>query len=287
MIDLHFHSTYSDGKLSIPELAELIKKSGLKYCALTDHDTIAGISELKKCLHGSNIVVIPGVELTALCGNNEIHILAYNFDIEVVGEVLNKRNKLIKKQKVTEMKKAISLFRKEGLKINNNLNPDEKKPVGYTVAMNICQHQSNLDLLFQRHKKILSLDDIYFNYQAPGKPCAVKRSGVSVKWLLNKLQVRATYFIITHPFLQVSVATNPLSENEIHSLLDIGLSGVEIYHDKTTNRQIQSLIKMVNEKNLHYTGGSDFHGRKNDVGLGMYGIGLKVPYFKISKYELK
>lgn len=286
MIDLHFHSIYSDGKLSIPELAELIKKSGLKYCALTDHDTITGISELKKCLYGSNIIVIPGVELTALYGENEIHILAYNFDVEVVGEILDERNKLIKKQKVVEMKKAISLFRKEGLKINDNLNPDEKKPVGYTVAMNICQNQSNLDLLFKRHRKILSPDDIYFNYQAPGKSCAVKRSGVSVKWLLNKLQGKATDFIIAHPFLQVSVVTNPLSENDIYSLLDIGLSGVEIYHDKTTNQQIQLLIKMVKEKNLHYTGGSDFHGRKNDVGIGMYGIGLKIPYFKISNYEL-
>ena len=286
MIDLHFHSTYSDGKSSVPELAELIKKSGLKYCALTDHDTIAGTSELKKYLQESNIIVIPGVELTALYGENEIHILAYNFNVETVNKILKERNELVKKQKVKEIQKAISLFKKEGLKINDNLNPDEKKPVGYTVAVGICQHQSNLDLLFKRHGKILSPDDIYFNYQAPGKSCAVSRSGVSVKWLLDKLQGKATDFIIAHPFLQVSVVTNPLSENDIYSLLDIGLNGVEIYHDKTSNQQIQSLIKMANEKKLHYTGGSDFHGKKNDVGIGLYGIGLKVPYFKISNYEL-
>lgn len=285
MIDLHFHSTYSDGKLSIPELAELIKKSGLKYCALTDHDTVAGISELKKCLHGSNIIVIPGVELTALYGENEIHILAYDFDVEAVIEVLKERNELVKKQKVKEMQKAIRLFKKEGLKINDNLKPDEKKPVGYTVAMNICQHQLNLDLLLKRHKKILSPDDIYYYYQAPGKSCAVSRSGVSVEWLLDKLRGKATDFLIAHPFLQVSVVTNPLSENDIYSLLDIGLNGVEIYHDKTSNQQIQLLIKMVNEKKLHYTGGSDFHGRKNDIGLGLYGINLKISNFKISNYE--
>lgn len=286
MIDLHFHSTYSDGKLSVPELAKLIKKSGLKYCAVVDHDTVAGISELKKCLHGSNIIVIPGVELTALYGENEIHILAYDFDVETVNEILKERNELVKKQKVKEMQKAISLFKKEGLKINDNLNPDEKKPVGYTIAMNICQNKTNLDLLFKRHEKILSPDDIYFEYQAHGKSCAVSRSGVSVKWLLDKLRGKATDFIIAHPFLQVSVVTNPLSENDIYSLLDIGLTGIEIYHDKTSNRQIQSLIKMANEKKLHYSGGSDFHGRKNDVGIGLYGEGLEVPNFKLSNYEL-
>jgi len=286
MIDLHFHSTYSDGKFSVPELAELIKKSGLKYCALTDHDTITGVSELKKYLQEDSTIVIPGVELTALYGENEIHILIYDFDVKTVSEVLKERNELVKKQKVKEMQKAISLFKKEGLMLDDNLKPDEKKPVGYTVAMNICQNQSNLDLLFKRHGKILSPDDIYFNYQAPNKPCTVSRSGVSVKWLLDKLQGKATDFIIAHPFLRVSVATNSLSENDIYSLLDIGLTGVEIYHDKTTNQQIQSLIKMANEKNLYYTGGSDFHGRKNDVGIGMYGIGLKVPNFKISNYEL-
>lgn len=286
MIDLHFHSTYSDGKLSVPELAELIKKSGLKYCSLTDHDTIAGVSELKKCLRGHNIIVIPGVELTALYGENEIHILAYDFDVETVNEILKERNELVKKQKVKETQKAISLFKKEGLKINDNLKPDGKKPVGYTVAMDICQHQFNLDLLFKRHGKILSPDDIYFNYQAPGKSCAVSRSGVSVKWLLDKLQGTGTDFIIAHPFSQVSVVNNPLSENDIYSLLDIGLNGVEIYHDKTSNQQIQLLINMSNEKNLYYTGGSDFHGRKNDVGLGLFGINLRIPNFKISKYEL-
>ncbi|MFH1662073.1 MAG: PHP domain-containing protein [Candidatus Falkowbacteria bacterium] len=286
IIDLHFHSNYSDGKLSVAELATIIIKKGLKYCSLTDHDTIAGVDELKKCLNGSDTVVIPGVELTALYGENEIHILAYDFDIKIVDKILKERNKLVKKQKIIEMEKAVSLFKKNGLKITNNLEISEKKPVGYTLATDICKQKINQDIFIKRHGKKLTLDDIYFKYQAPGKICAVDRSGVSVEWLLDKLKDGATDVIIAHPFLQTSVATSPLSENDIFSLLDMGYSGVEIYHDKTSEKRIQWLKKITNEKKLNYTGGSDFHGRKNDVGIGLYGVDLEIPNFKICNYEL-
>lgn len=286
IIDLHFHSIHSDGKLSVPELAALIKNKGLKYCSLTDHDTITGTNELKKCLRGCDIAVIPGVELTALHGENEIHILAYDFNVKAVGEILKERNDLVKKQKITEMQKAINLFKRAGLKITDNLTPAEKKPVGYTLAIDICRRQFNQDLFVKRHGKTLTPDDIYYEYQARGKSCAVNRSGVSVEWFLGKLKGKVADFIIAHPFLKVSVAANPLSENDIFSLLNIGFSGVEVYHDKISNRQIQRLKKIVNEKNLRYTGGSDFHGNINDTNLGLYGLDLEIPDFKISNLEL-
>lgn len=222
IIDLHFHSAYSDGKLSIQELATLISNNGFKYCSLTDHDSVAGIDELEKCLHGFDVVLIPGVELTALYGENEIHILAYDFDVKVVDEILKERNDLLKKQKIEEMRRAIELFRSEGIKISDNLTPDEKRPVGYTLAKDICRHEPNQNLFTKRHGKILMPDDIYFEYQALGKSCAVNRSGVSVEWLLDKLSGKAKDFILAHPFSQPSVATHPLSKNDIFSLMSMG-----------------------------------------------------------------
>ncbi len=285
-VDLHFHSAHSDGKLSVVELATLIKKSGLKYCSLTDHDTVSGVLELEECLRGSGITVIPGVELTTLHQENEIHILAYDFDIETVGDVLQERNDLVQKQKMKEMKNAIDLFRQQGLKVSDGLTPSEKRPVGYTLAVDICKQQENQNIFVQRHGKTLVYEDIYFEYQMPGKSCAVKRSGVSIEWLLGKLKNKVADFIIAHPFVQVSVVAVPLTENGVFSLLDMGLSGVEVYHDKTADDKIQWLKKMVSEKKLHYTGGSDFHGHKNDMQLGFYGPTAEIPDFKISHYTL-
>lgn len=286
IIDLHFHSTYSDGKMSVEELSLRIKERQLKYCALTDHDTVAGVTSLKNYLKDSDVNVIPGVELTALFGENEIHILAYDFDINVVEKILEERNALVKKQKIEELRKASNLFILNGLQISDNLVPSEKKPVGYTLAMDICSKQFNQDIFLQRHGRILNPDDIYFEYQAPGKPCAVARSGVSIEWLLSKLKNKVSDFIIAHPFLRVSVVTKPLSESNIFSLLEMGISGLEIYHDKTADDKIQWLKKISDEKNLSYTGGSDFHNRQNDLNLGLYGQNLEVPSFKLSNFKL-
>jgi predicted metal-dependent phosphoesterase TrpH len=93
-------------------------------------------------------------------------------------------------------------------------------------------------------------------------------------------------FILAHPFLRVSIVANPLSEEGIFSLLDMGLDGVEIYHDKTSPQQIQWLKKMADERKIHYTGGSDFHGKKNDIGLGFYGQDLEITNFEISNFKL-
>jgi predicted metal-dependent phosphoesterase TrpH len=120
---------------------------------------------------------------------------------------------------------------------------------------------------------------------APGKSCAVKKNGVSVEWLLGKLKDKVPDFILAHPFLPATFVAKPLSEDDIFSLLNMGLSGMEVYHNKTSNEKILWLRRIVKDKNLHYTGGSDFHGNKNDLELGHYGLDLEVPDFKITNYE--
>lgn len=285
-IDLHFHSTHSDGKLSVPELATIIKKTGLKYCSLTDHNTIAGISELKRCLQGCDITIIPGVELTAKFGYNELHVLAYDFDINIVTKILKERDKIVKQQKIAELKQTVLLSRTQGFDITDDLSSPLQQPVGLTVALDICSKKINQNILIARHGKEFMPEDIYFEYQAPGKPCFVDRSGVSVEWLIDKFKGVAKDIIIAHPFVSVSVVVSPLSEKDIFSLLNIGFSGVEIYHEKTSQSQIQWLKKIVKEKKLHYTGGSDFHGNKNNTDLGLYGVDLDIPSFKISNFKL-
>lgn len=125
-IDLHFHSTYSDGKLSVPELATIIKEKKLEYCALADHDTVNGVRELMKCLDGSGIKVIPAVELTARYNNNEVHILAYDFDIDEAAKVLLERNEIVSRKKIEEMETTTKLFLKAGFEVTRGLVPSEE-----------------------------------------------------------------------------------------------------------------------------------------------------------------
>jgi len=283
-IDLHFHSTYSDGKLPVSVIADLIKSQGLKYCALTDHDSVAGVVELKKYLTDTGIVLIPATELTALFGDCEIHLLAYGFDIGVMEKVLHERNVIVKEQKVSEMKQSIALFKAIGIEVGDDLVPVEKKPVGFTVASAIVANENNQLLFMERHGRKLNRDDIFFEYQVSGKPCAVKRSGVTVQWLLKKLDGIVKDFIIGHPFVSPSIVMKPLERKNILELLEMGVTGLEIFHDETSVAQIEWLHWIVEEKKLNYTGGSDFHGSTGDLPLGYYNVDKEVPSFKLKEY---
>ena len=283
--DLHFHSKHSDGVLSVSELAAWIKKERLAYCALTDHDSVAGVRALTTLLEDSTIV-IPGTELTALQGQNEIHLLAYDFDVAFVEHVLQERHALVAQQKIEEMQRAIALFAHAGLRSTSGLSPDPKRPVGYTLAVDICRQPENQEVFMKKYGKGFRIEDVYAGYQAPGKLCAVPRSGVSVEWLLGKLKGAVADFIIAHPFVPVSVVVQSQTEASMEELFRQGVTGVEVYHNLTSSVQISMLERLVASHGLHFTGGSDFHGHEKDTPLGHFGLSSVIPNFRLAHYPL-
>ncbi|KKR03531.1 MAG: hypothetical protein UT32_C0050G0004 [Parcubacteria group bacterium GW2011_GWC2_39_14] len=285
-IDLHIHSTHSDGKLSVLQIAKIIKEKQIKYCALTDHNSVSGIQELKEALEGSGITVIPATELTAKYNNNEIHVLAYNFDITLAANIIKERNEIVHSQKAEEMKQAIELSLRAGLKVTKSLHLNEKQPATLTIALDICANDYNQNFFLKKFGKQLTPEDVFYKYQAPGKLCAVERSGVTVEWLIKKFKGVAQDLIIAHPFVSVSVVALPLNEFEINNLLKIGLTGIEVYHNRTTDEQIDLLKKIVKEQSLHYTGGSDSHGKETDMPLGQYGDSRDIPGFFLANHKL-
>ncbi|MFH1236009.1 MAG: PHP domain-containing protein [Parcubacteria group bacterium] len=282
MFDLHFHSTYSDGKQTVPELAAIIREKKLSHCSLTDHNSVDGIRELEDCLIGSGTNVIHGTELTAKYRDNEVHILAYDFVIDQAAKILKERNDLVRKLKQKEMALAVQLSQEEGQEVTDGLQPAEKQPVGLTIALDICTKRFNQDLFLRRHGKELTPEEFYFFYQAPGKSCAVERSGVTIEWLVEKFNGVARDLIIAHPFVSVSIVTTPLDEPQIHDVLNLGLTGIEVYHPDTNPAQIEILKRLVHERSLHFTGGSDSHGKERNAPLGYYNHDTTIPDFRLT-----
>src|SRR3989339_1079618 len=285
MFDLHMHSTHSDGKLSVTQLTEIIKEKKLEYCALSDHNTVSGVSELIEALKNTEIKVIPAVELTAKYHNNEIHVLAYDFDIEMAAKIIKERNEIVNGQRIKEMKLAIELSRKAGLKVTEGLSLNEKQPVTLTIALDICDNSDNQSFFVKNFSKEFTTEDVFYEYQAPGKVCHVERSGVTVEWIIQQFKGIAQDLIIAHPFVSVSVVALPLSESEIKDLLDLGLTGIEVYHNRTSVEQIKLLEKIVNERFIHYTGGSDFHGKTKDTPISQYASNCFVSSFLLTNHK--
>jgi len=283
MVDLHLHSNFSDGKLSIEELAEKIKSSGVSHFSLTDHDSIDGLAGMKKIMADSGIVFINGVEFSIIYKQQEIHVLLYDFDIKKIAAVLDERNKIVGKKRLEELAMATDLFKQEGFLVGD-VTLTDRRPVGLLIALDIYNNEKNRESITKKHGKLLNEKEFYDYYQAPGKCCYVPKSGVDLDWLLLKLKNIQCDKILAHPFVPVSFLVKPLKEEEINELIDIGLAGIEIYHGNNTDDQIDFLKQYVDGKNLLFTGGSDYHGKNNDVPIGFYNKDQKVPGFRLTNY---
>jgi predicted metal-dependent phosphoesterase TrpH len=281
MIDLHFHSKYSDGKLSVTEIANKLIRSNIKYCALADHDSVNGLKKMKKELDNTSVNFITGVEMTALYGDKEIHILIYDFDIDKAINILEERNEIVEKQRTKELETAIKLFKKEGFKVSNNLKPAPKQPTGLTIALDVYNKKENRNSLIKKHGHLLNEEEFYNFYQAKGGPCHTPKSGVDANWVIKKFAPLTKNIILAHPFVPVSFTIKPLKKEDIIKLINMGITGIEVYHDKNSVEKIQFLEKFVAKNNLFYTGGSDSHFEAGNTRIGYYTNKDKIPSFKL------
>lgn len=226
--------------------------------------------------------VFPGVELTVLYQSQEIHILAYNFDIDKAEAILAERNELVRQQKILELIQARELFLSCGFEVNSDLEINPKKSVGLIIAQDIYNNQTNQKKIISDHGHLLSAKEFYDYYQAPGQLCYVERSGVSVEWLIEKFKKLTNDLILAHPFRPVNNLLSPLSESNIYNLIDLGLTGLEIYHPYLSAEQSDTLQNIVKDRGLLFTGGSDFHGKDNSCELGYYASNKPITSFKLT-----
>jgi hypothetical protein len=285
MIDLHLHSKHSDGKLSIEELAEEVSNAGINYCSLNDHDSIDGLKEMKILMDKHSINFVNGIEFSVLYKKQEIHVLVYDFDIKVVEKILKERNQIVSAKRKEELVQSVDLFKNEGFEVSDDLELLDKKPIGLLVALDVYGKKKNQELMIEKHGHLLDEKEFYDYYQAPGRPCHVEKSSINLDWLLTKLEGVKCDKILAHPFVPVSFLIKPLLVDDINYLIARGLNGVEVYHDRNTDEQIDFLRKYVDEKNLLFTGGSDYHGKKDNTPLGFYGDNRKIPAFKLTNHQ--
>lgn len=280
MIDLHFHSEHSDGRLNVKEIADKLIESDIEYCSLADHDSVDGLKEMKKILENTSVNFITGVEMTALYNSNEIHILIYDFDIDKAIKILKERNEMVEKQRIEELETSIQLFKKEGFLVSDDLKPVPKKPTGLTIALDVYD-KKNQDLLIKKHSHFLTKEEFYNFYQAKGGVCYVPKSGVDANWVIKKFTPLTENIILAHPFVSSSLTIKPLKEEDIVKLINMGIMGIEVYYDRNSIEQIQFLEKFVAKNNLFYTGGSDSHFTAKSIPIGYYTNKDKIPGFKI------
>lgn len=268
-IDLHTHTTASDGTFSPNEIVEYAKQKGLKAIAVTDHDTIDGLDEVIKAGSIYNVEIVSGVEFAADYNGTEIHVLGYYIDYED----LNLQNKI----------KDIKLNREL-----RNINMIENlKKLGFDVTVEELYNISgSKDIVTRAHfaklllKKgyIQTIDEAFKKYISEGCPAYIPRNLMNSQQCIDLILKSKGIATLAHPTLYKM----DMDEIDImvKQLKGYGLQAVEAMYSLYSKEQEMDIKAIAQKYDLKITGGTDFHGKNKpniDLGSGIDN-NLCIPY---------
>ncbi|MFH1031010.1 MAG: PHP domain-containing protein [Chloroflexota bacterium] len=244
-IDLHLHSTASDGRFCPAEIVRKSAAAGLAVIALADHDTVDGIpAALEAAKSFPGLRVIPGVEVNTDVDKGEIHILGYfinytDIDLQVALERL-------RGSRVIRAQKMIAKLKNLGLPI------EFERVKGLAGSGSIGRPHLALAMLEKGY--ITSVKDAFNRYIGWGGPAYVKREKITPAEAVELILKAGGLPVLAHPF----TFSDP--EGIIFELQKKGLIGIEVYYNNYIAEEVKRLVKLAERYHLLTTGGSDFHG---------------------------
>ncbi len=273
-VDLHVHSTYSDGTLTPEELVVRAQQAGLSAIALTDHDTVSGVAEAVEAGSSHGLEIVPGVELSTLYGKKEIHIIGLYIDY--TDDALKKELSGLRESRERRNQTVCEKFQQIGLDISY-----EEMLENYPDAVITRAHFA--DRLVQRGM-VKSRQEAFSRYLGDGCICYVQREKILPEKAIELIRSSGGIAILAHPVLYHMSSANLRQLAEY--LCRCGLSGLEaIYSTYTAGDEIQ-MRKLARENNLLISGGSDYHGaNKPHIELGIGRGSLFVPYEVLSNIK--
>lgn len=273
-IDLHVHSTASDGTLTPKEVVTLGYESGLAAMALTDHDTTGGIAAAREQADALGMEFIPGVELSCDYKGKEVHMVGlYIRDTD------------------TTLNEILANFR------DNRDNRNEKmaarlREEGFDVTLNILLQTFPDSVLTRAHfarylvdtKQVKDLPTVFERYLGDGCKCYVAREKISPFDAVSLIRNAGGIPILAHPLLYHFEPAQ--LEQLVSDLKDCGLMGLEAIYSMNNGNDEAKMKALAKRHGLLLSGGSDFHGaNKPHIRIGKGRGNLIVPYEVLEKIK--
>lgn len=259
MVDLHVHTTASDGVLSPSQVVEEAKHLGLSAIAITDHDTTAGLGEALEAGRTLGLEVAPGVEINAEENGKDVHILGYFIPYQDEG--FEARLRTQREARVQRLHKMLAKL--DGLGVH--LSPEEVLSRLTGKGGSVGRPHVAQSLLEAGY--VESVDAAFVYFLGRNAPAYVPREGMSCFEATALIRQFHGIPVLAHPGL--------LNRDELLSgLLTSGLMGLEAYYPRHDERTTQKYKDKAKTLGLLLTGGSDFHGWESEdmVHLGEPGI---------------
>ena len=256
-VDLHCHTTASDGSLTPSELVSAAAGIGLSAIAITDHDTLDGLAEGVATGGSLGVEVIPGVEISVRYPIGRCHLLGYLIDPG--SNALRERLRTLKANRAARNQRMV----------------DRMQSMGMAVTMDDMLAESGGGQIGRPHMaRVLvrkgvatSVQDAFDRFLAKGAAAHVPKDKIGLEEGIELIHAVDALAVLAHP-LTLKLDASSLAE-ELHRLRGLGLDGVECYYSQHDEGTTAILLQMAEEVDLLPTGGSDYHGTtKPGVSLG-------------------
>lgn len=247
MIDLHCHSSFSDGSLTPEQLIQKASAFNLKCISLTDHDTIAGYSLFKEAGLKANIQVVSGIELSTRWKKYDIHILGYqlNPNPELM-QVIEHQNK----SRIDRAKQIAKCLERVGI-----IDAYEK---ACEIAGHLRVGRPHFALLLVQEGKARDIKAAFSSYLGRGKVAYVPTPWISIAEAVFAINQSGGQAVIAHP-LKYKLTRSKLHEL-INEFQEAGGTGIEVVSGEMTILQIREMAAIAERFNLLASSGSDYHG---------------------------
>lgn len=247
-IDLHIHSTFSDGMLNPAEIVDLAASQSLAAIAITDHDTVAGITQAVQKGNEKGIEVLTGIEISSWHDETSMHILGYGFNPE--DEQFNRRLQLLQEGRETRNARIIANLNKLGIRVNLS-ELAVYSQYGQTGRPHIAR-------LLVDKGVTKTIDQAFKQYLRRGSAAYAERFRFSARDAIAMIRDAGGMAVLAHPAsLDPTLRSIPALLNDI---CRVGLEGVEVYYPTHSRTAVKALLRMADQMGLFITGGSDFHG---------------------------
>jgi len=258
MIDLHAHTTASDGSLTPTELLRHAREVGLAAQAVTDHDTAGGLAEAAAAAAEIGVEFVPGIEMSVDYPHGEFHLLGYYVDYgnpDFLARVTYLQENRFNRNQVMLRK-----MHEAGLEVT--MADIEAEAGGGQIG------RPHMARALLKKGYVESVQDAFERYLADGKPLHVPKVKLSPGEAIDLVHGAGGVAVLAHPkFMEYTPAE---LEEELGRLKDRGLDGLECYYSQHTEAETALYLRLAERFGFVVTGGSDFHGvSKPTVPLGI------------------
>lgn len=267
-VDLHLHTTASDGVMSPAEIVRYAKAKKLQAIAVTDHDTIEGLEEALAEGKSIDFEVIPGIEISAEFSPGSMHLLGYFLDIH--HPLLIERLKYLQDARAARNPKIVEKLNRLGVKVSYE---DVVKASGGGQVGRPHFAQVLLDKGYVR-----SIQEAFERFLRKGAPAYADKFRFRAGEAIHFIREANGVAVIAHPNT-LGINSNSELETLILQLVKEGLKGIEIYYPEHSPPDIARYKFLAEKYGLVMTGGTDYHGIEgNELDIGVGRGDMRLPY---------